>query len=119
MHTSIETFLAELSLLSSYYFPTARLETVYRRSAMVSMRLIITPRLFVDIYFNTSTKRSDFSLILDSARVFGYDNLRTWHYHPFEAPNAHVGCPEPTLNVVFQEIAGIVARINDETLPPR
>jgi len=111
MHSSIETFLAEVSILSSFYFPSARLETIYRRSAMVSIRLFITPGLFVDIYFNTSTKRFDFSLIQDSARVFGYDNLRTWHYHPFEAPNTHVGCSEPTLNMVFKETAGVVASL--------
>ncbi|MEI6209588.1 MAG: hypothetical protein WCP20_22630 [Desulfuromonadales bacterium] len=95
MYTSIETFLAELNPLCRFHFPAARLETVYQRSAMVSMRLIITPRLFVDIYFNTSTKRSDFSLILDSARVFGYDNplLSTQVYRPASLPRLLCGSP--------------------------
>ena len=46
---------------------------------MASLRLIITPHLFIDIYCNTRTARFDFSLIQDSTRIFGYDNLKSWH----------------------------------------
>ena len=79
MFSSVDIFVEELNRLSLQHFPTARLETIYHRSAMASLRLIITPHLFIDIYCNTRTARFDFSLIQDSTRIFGYDNLKSWH----------------------------------------
>jgi hypothetical protein len=108
MFASIDSFVEELSRLCLQYFPTARLETVYHRSAMASLRLIITPHLFIDIYCNTRTARFDFSLIQDSVRIFGYDNLQSWHHHPFENPDTHVDCLEPTLEQMVSEIALLV-----------
>ena len=77
---------------------------------MASLRLIITSQLFVDIYCNTQTNRFDFSLIQNSTRIFGYDNLKSWHYHPVENPGSHCDCQEPDLEQIVSETAGVVSR---------
>jgi len=41
-------------------------------------------------------------------RVYGVDNLRSWHYHPFQAVEQHLPCPEPSVDEVFEKIKGIV-----------
>lgn len=79
---------------------------------MVSLRLIISSYLFVDIYYNTQTKRFDFSLIQETSRIFGYDNLKTWHYHPLRSPQEHIECAEPSLEQIVVETSSIVAGLN-------
>lgn len=111
MFASIDKFVLELNEFCRLYFPTARLETVYRRSAMASLRLVITPHLFIDIYCNTQTVRFDFSLIHNSNRIFGYDNLKSWHCHTFENPGAHLDCQEPTLEQMVSETATVVSSL--------
>ena len=72
------------------------------------MRLIISSCFFVDIYYNTRTVRFDFSLIQGTSRVFGYDNLKTWHYHPYGRPEEHVYCAEPTLEQIVKETSSVI-----------
>jgi hypothetical protein len=108
MFGSLEVFLAQLAALAHIHFPSARLETIYCRTEMASLRLIISPRLFVDIYYNTLTGRFDFSLIQGTSRIFGYDNLKIWHFHPFDHPNDHVECIAPTLEQILVETSEVI-----------
>jgi len=114
MFASIDIFIEEWNRLCIQYFPNARLETVYHRSAMASLRLIITPHLFVDIYCNTRTARFDFSLIQESVRIFGYDNLQSWHCHPFNNTDTHLDCQEPTLEQMISETAALIYRLTPQ-----
>ena len=114
MFTSIDIFIIELNRLSLQYFPTARLEMAYSRSSMASLRLIITPQLFIDIYCNTRTTRFDFSLIHNSARIFGFDNLKSWHCHTVENPDTHRDCEEPTLEKMVSETKDVVSKLTIE-----
>lgn len=111
MFTDIEEFLRELAKLKEEFLPEARIETVYKRVDKVSLRVEISSVLFVDIYANTDNKRYDFSLIRDGKRLFGYDNLQGWHYHPLTNPDSHIWCEDPSLRSIFQEIAAIIASL--------
>ena len=63
MFPSVDQFLQELSLLKDEFLPESRLETVYSRLDKVSLRLVMSAALFVDIYFNAENGRLDFTLI--------------------------------------------------------
>jgi hypothetical protein len=115
MFASLQPFLDELDRMKIELFPTARLETVYSRLDRSSLRLVIAVDIFIDIYFNAENGRFDFTLLKAGKRVFGYDNLKNWHYHPVEQPDAHVKCTEPSLKLIFEETAR-VARCLDKRL---
>jgi hypothetical protein len=78
------------------------------------MRLSIGEVLFIAIYFNAMNERQSFSLVSGGRRIFGYDQVKTWHKHPFESPDEHVSCDEPSLNLIFGELAEIIRRQNAE-----
>ncbi len=109
--SSVDQFLQELSLLNDEIFPESRLETVYSRLDKVSLRLVMSAALFVDIYFNAENGRLDFTLIHNNKRVFGYDNLKNWHRHTHENPEKHIECDQPTLRQIVQETALVVASL--------
>jgi len=111
MFSSLEEFLAELMTSKAEFLPTAQIETVYSRIDRISLRLILNTSLFVDIYFNASNGRFDFSLIMGGSRIFGYDNLKSWHCHPFENPDQHLSCSQPRLRDIMQRTNDLVAQL--------
>src|SRR4030067_488835 len=40
--------------------------------------------------YNAETNKYSFALISGNERIFGADNLRFWHIHPFEDPESHI-----------------------------
>ncbi|MFH0729395.1 MAG: hypothetical protein V2B19_24035 [Pseudomonadota bacterium] len=70
--------------------------------------MLIDAAFFIDIYFNAENGRSDFSPIWAGKRVFGYDNLTHWHYHPVDNPSLHVTCNQPPLRQILEEMAATV-----------
>lgn len=113
MFASLEEFLAELMTLKDEFFPSAQIETVYSRVDRISLRLILNASLFVDIYFNADNGRFDFSLIRAGNRIFGYDNLKSWHCHPFEDPDQHISCAQPRLRDIIQRTNHLVAQLRN------
>jgi hypothetical protein len=115
MFPNIELFLSDLRKLTHELFPDARLEIIYSRLDKLSLRLMIDFELFIDIYFNVESRRFDFSLIAAGNRVFGYDNLKSWHYHPFDDPDSHVHCEEPELRLILEETARVIASVKNKS----
>jgi len=104
----IEDFLNDLEVLKDELLPDATIEIVYKRIDAVSLRLWITNALFIDVYANTETKRYDFSLIRENKRIFGFDNLGGWHYHPLDKLEDHIKCKEPSLLNMFKETTKVI-----------
>ncbi|BCB96534.1 hypothetical protein JZK55_14560 [Dissulfurispira thermophila] len=69
MFAEIEDFLNELKELTHKFLPDSEIEVVYKRIDKVSIRLLITRGLFIDVYANTETNRYDFSLIDNNIRI--------------------------------------------------
>ena len=111
MFANIEDFLQELNTLKQELLPASKIEIVYRRVGKVSLRIFINKALFIDVYSNTDTARYDFSLIKDRKRIFGYDNLGGWHYHPLGKPDEHIRCKRPSLKYILKEIAALVLEL--------
>lgn len=108
MYENIDDFIEELINLKHEYLPESEIETIYKRIDKASIRIIISTTLFIDIYANIENKRYDFSLIKENKRVFGYDNLERWHYHPLNKQDDHIVIDGPSLNHIFNEIADVV-----------
>ncbi len=105
MSPDIDSFLREIKTLKDELFPEAKIEITYKRIDKISLRIITAPSSLLDIYVNTETGRYDFALIKKDKRIFGYDNLGGWHYHPYNNPETHIECNEPDIKHVFKEMA--------------
>ena len=90
-------------------FPEASLAVVERRKYLLKVRIGLGEKTLIDIFYNPKNDRTDFALIHDDQRIFGYDNLGGWHRHPAEDPKGHVPCDEPSLEQVLQEIKSLVS----------
>ena len=67
----------------------------------VAREVLINPRL------QNLNKRMAKS-IKDNKRIFGYDNLGGWHYHPLNKLDEHVKCKEPSLKFVLKEMSAVI-----------
>jgi len=47
---------------------------------------------FVDVFYNSQTGTTAYSLIEKGKRVFGVDNTGGWHLHPKDKPDSHKKC---------------------------
>ena len=111
MNFSLVDFERELRRLCQHFFPDAALAFRNRRIHSINCRIQVTSQIFVDVYYNARSSRLDFSTIQAGQRVFGYDNAGGWHFHPFEQPDRHESCPEPTLEQIFAATAQAIEQV--------
>ena len=57
---------------------------------VVKIKAIIREDIFISIFYNAETEKYSFALIKGHRRIFGADNTRVWHMHPFENPDSHI-----------------------------
>lgn len=57
---------------------------------VLKVRAVLNGSIFIDMFYNAETHKYSFALIRDNTRIFGADNLRRWHLHPFENPDEHI-----------------------------
>lgn len=107
---TIDEFLEDIKRLKHKFLLKAKIEEIYKRIDKISLRILLRQDLFIAVYYNTQSKRMDFSLINHESRVFGYDNAGGWHYHPVEDPESHKECEEPSLEEMFQKTAQIISK---------
>jgi len=106
-------FLGDVRRAARLAFPKAALDYTIVRLTHLSLRVTISEETFVDVYFNEETQRTDYALIHKGDRVYGVDNLKGWHYHPFQAIEQHLPCPEPSVREVFEKMKGIAEALSD------
>lgn len=108
---TVEEFILEVESSLQKYFPTSRIEFLLRTAKSLKCNVYLQENLFIAIRFNARNERTDFALISNNQRVFGFDNLKQWHYHPYENPDEHIPCGEPTITKIVSEICLIAERI--------
>lgn len=69
-------------------------EPILLEEPVLKLRVHLGAALFVDVFFNAETGKTSFALIEDGRRIFGIDNTRRWHLHPFGSPERHWPCDE-------------------------
>ena len=112
MSKTIQGFLDEVRRTARSAFPGAALDYTVVRLTHLRLRITINEETLVDVYFNEETQRTDYALIHRGERVYGVDNLKGWHYHPFRTVEQHLPCPEPSVLKVFEEMKGIVETLS-------
>ncbi len=88
-------------------FPHIVLSVTAKGRYRLTIRVELSAKTFIDIFYNPKNDRTDFALIHENQRIFGYDNLGGWHRHSVEDPQTHTPCDEPLFDQVFQEMKAI------------
>ena len=101
----IEKFLAEVEGCSREFLSGSKCLVLKRKVNFLKVRFQVRVDTFMDIYYNSYSERKDYVLVRQGKRIFGYDNLYGWHYHPVSDPKRHITCKEPSLEKVFEKIS--------------
>ena len=101
-------FYDEVLAQQHQLFPGATIKVLQRLSSYLKLNIRIRENTFISLRFNAENDRQDFALIHQNARIFGYDNLKQWHYHPLADASQHVLCAQPSLRQVFEEMKAII-----------
>jgi hypothetical protein len=71
---------------------------------VLKLRVHLGTVAFVEIFFNAETGKTSFALIKDRQRIFGADNTRGWHMHPFNSPESHHRCEEISFENFLRQV---------------
>lgn len=99
----LDAFESEFRATVEAALPGAIVGRVERTIVAIKLRVELDEHRFMDVFFNARNRRFGLALIDRGERAFGYDNLGGWHRHPWEAPERHVACAEPTLEIFVRE----------------
>ncbi|MDD5434088.1 MAG: hypothetical protein PH343_01535 [Nitrospira sp.] len=88
------------------------LETILFDDPVAKFRAKISDNFFIEIFFNSETDKHSFALIKNKARIYGADNTKDWHIHPFESPDAHI----PSTAISFKEFIKTLEDNKDQWL---
>ncbi len=110
---SLVEFRTRLLAAISTHLPSAQVEVQEKRASVLSVRASVADSLFLDVYHNDLTGKTSYTLIYEGQRIFGYDNYRFWHCHPFGQAEKHVPCQEPETETVLAEIAQVVEFVRE------
>jgi hypothetical protein len=77
-----------IELCSKYNFIKS-IELILLDEPVVKIKSTVDDNTFISIFHNAHTKKYSFALIRNSKRIFGSDNTKSWHVHPFECPDSH------------------------------
>jgi hypothetical protein len=69
------------------------------------VRAYLVDESFIDIFYNQKTGKTAFAQVREGCRIFGADNRKGWHWHPYEDPSQHVASPGA---ISFEEFLGRV-----------
>ena len=92
---SIDDLLTEAQEAQEQIWFIRALNVAERTNATVTVRLSLTPDLFVQVFLSERSGRFSLALIGPTGRLYGRDREHgAWHRHPFEQPDHHEPTPE-------------------------
>ncbi|HEC67299.1 MAG TPA: hypothetical protein ENI35_00555 [Candidatus Desulfofervidus auxilii] len=77
---------------------------------IAKIRILIKEGLFIEVFFNAESNKYSFALIKDNKRIYGIDNTKEWHIHPFNNPESHI----PSKPVSFLDFMHILEKERKE-----
>lgn len=86
--TSFDYSKHAIELFSRYDFIKA-IDILLLDEPVAKIKAVITKKTFINIFYNADTLKYSFALIKNGKRIFGADNSRKWHVHPFDNPDSH------------------------------
>ena len=91
---TIDELLQEIHEVAHLWFVSA-VNVDERTDATVTVRLRLTPNLFVQVFCSERSDRFSLALVGPSGRIYGRDQEHgLWHRHPFADPDVHEPTPE-------------------------
>lgn len=108
---NVDVFLLEVKTFLKKHFKNFQLEILFKTPKSLKANIILDESLFIALRYNARNERMDFALIHNNQRIFGYDNLKQWHYHPFEASNEHIICDKPPISKIFSDIKNVCEKV--------
>ncbi len=76
-------------------------------------KVILKKNRFLQVYFNEFTGTTAFALIENEKRLWGidFDNLRGWHLHPIENPEAHQNISPITVKGIINILSEVWTKL--------
>ncbi len=103
-------FLEDVHRALEKNFPEYRFEFLIKTPKSLKANVHLHHGYFIALRYNARNGRIDTALIRENQRIFGYDNLKTWHFHPYENPTDHISCEPPTMEKIISEIKKVYER---------
>lgn len=108
---NVDDFLLEIKTSLKKHFKKYKIEFLIKTPKSIKANIHLEGNLFIALRFNARNGRMDFALIQNNKRIFGYDNLKRWHYYPYENPSEHIICDKPSVDKIISDIKKIYGAI--------
>lgn len=110
-NSNVEVFLSEVDASLKNHFTGYKIQFLIRTPKSLKANIRLDKNLFLVLRYNARNGRMDFALIQNNKRIFGYDNLKRWHYHPYENPSEHIICDKPSVDKIISDIKKVYEAI--------
>jgi hypothetical protein len=102
---SVDEFEEEVIEICSTSSVVRNIASPILGSDWCSIRAYLADDSFVDAFYNQKTGKTAFAQVREGRRIFGADNRKGWHWHPYEDPSQHIASPGA---ITFEEFLGKV-----------
>ena len=109
---TVDELIVEALATRERFWFVQTLQVRERTDATVTVRFIIGPELFVQVFFSQRSGRLSFALVGSAGRLYGRDREHdVWHRHPFGQPEQHELNPEGTSSQPINQFLAEVEEI--------
>ncbi len=119
MNENVKDFLSEVTTLLKRHFKEFNIEVLIETQKSLKTNIHLAQNLFIAVRYNSRNERMDFALIYNDKRIFGYDNLKEWHCHPYENPSDHIPCDKPSIEKIIIDIKRIYEVVKNHAYSER
>jgi len=110
-NTPVDAFLLDVITSLQKHSVDYKIEFILRTPKSLKCNVHLSENLFLAVRYNARNERMDFALIHNNKRIFGYDNLKEWHYHPYKDPSSHIPCERPSMDKIISDVLKILRTI--------
>ncbi len=103
MKQSVEAFEEQLIHGLEKYLREGNLEIFEKSIMRMKARYHVGVSLFIDVFYAIRTGKTSFAVVQKGERIFGIDNLGSWHCHPFRKPQNHEFIDEPSIEEILSQ----------------
>jgi hypothetical protein len=97
-------FLEDIQRSLGNNFSEYRIEYLIKTPKSLKAKIYLHDDYFIALRYNARNGRIDVALIKNNQRIFGYDNLKEWHFHPYDNPSEHIPCESPSIEKIISDI---------------
>ena len=113
---SVDVFISEVKASLKKHFKNYRIQILFKTPKSFKANIFLDQSLFIALRYNARNERTDFALIHNNQRIFGYDNLKKWHCHPFGKESKHIPCDRPSIDKIMADMKAVCENIKEKKL---